>query len=75
MSTALVIAVVIVALACPLHMLWSLARRGRVSCFMMGDDCGDSLPARQRRLAQRVEAAAVAGAEKRPVREPVEVSR
>ena len=65
MTTALVIVVAVGALACPLHMLWAIARRRRPSCLLLGDRCRAALSERQRQLAARVETVAAAGHEDR----------
>jgi hypothetical protein len=54
MTTPLVIAVVAGVLACPLRMLWTLARRRRPSCMVSCDGRAGSVTERQRRLAAGV---------------------
>ncbi len=57
MSTALRLVVVVAALACLLHMLWTTRRAGEARCVVTG--CGgDSIEGRQDRLAARVQALA-----------------
>ncbi len=63
MTTALVIVVAVGALACPLPMLWAIARRRRPSCLLLGDRCRAASSDRQRQLAARVQTLPAAGDE------------
>ena len=56
MTTALLVAVVAGAVACPLRMLWALACRRRPSCMVSRDGGADSVTEREQRLAAAVPA-------------------
>lgn len=55
MSTAVAIAVAVVALACPLHTLWRMRQGRRACCPPARGDAAATLRQRQRVLGARIE--------------------
>jgi len=59
MTTTLLVAAVVAALACPLHMLWAMRRGKRAACCPPGRASGlDGLGERQRALEALIAASA-----------------
>jgi hypothetical protein len=54
-STAVAIVVAVVALACPLHILWRMRQGRRACCSPARGDAAAALRARQRELGERIE--------------------